>query len=190
VDDVLVAVGASTLEAIRSIDGGKNWTTSALFAGSTLYGCARGPLADQVCVAVGLGGSIWRSANAGLNWSSVASPTALALLCVTLCEGAMLAGGINGILIRNTNNGAAPWAIIAVGGLVANINAISGFGSIVVLVTDGGGIYRSLDTGLTWEQMVSPTNLNLYCVTGSTSGRWTAAGRGGVIVQSLDGGIN
>lgn len=189
VDDVLVAVGASALDAIFSTDGGKNWTSSLAFAGNTLNGISRGPEIDQVCVAVGIGGAIWRSADAGLSWASVASPTALQLLCVTSCEGTMLAAGLNGIVIRSTTNGAAPWAIIAIAGLITNVRGISGFGQIVVLVGDGGLIYRSTDTGLTWAQMVSPVAVNLYCVTGSTSGRWTAAGVGGVIVQSLDGGI-
>ncbi len=189
VDDVLVAVGSSALDAIYSTDGGVNWNFSAPFAGNTLNGLARGPEIDQVCVAVGLGGAIWRSANAGLTWSSVASPTAIQLLCVTSCEGTMLAAGLNGILIRSTANGAAPWAIIPIAGLASNIRGIAGFGQIVVLVADVGLIYRSSDAGLTWTQMVSPVAVTLYCVTGSTSGRWTAAGAGGVIIQSLDGGI-
>lgn len=189
VDDIMVAVGASTLDAIWSTDGGINWTSSTAFAANTLNGVARGPGIDQVCVAVGLGGTIWRSTNAGQTWANVASPTALQLLCVCNCEGAMVAAGLNGIVIRSTANGAAPWSIIAIAGLGANVNAIAGLGQIVVLVTNGGFIYRSTDTGLTWTKMISPVVVNLYCVVGSPSGRWTAGGLGGVIVQSLDGGI-
>lgn len=189
VDDYFVAVGASTLDAIWSSTGGLTWHSSTAFAGNTLNGVARGPLADLVCVAVGLGGQIWRSSDQGKNWATVASPTALQLTCVCNCEGAMLAGGLNGIVIRSTSNGAAPWSIIAIAGLGANVNAIAGLGQIVVLVTNGGFIYRSADTGLTWAKMTSPIVVNLYCVVGSPSGRWTAGGLGGVIVQSLDGGI-
>ena len=189
VDGTFVAVGASGLDAIYSDDGGQTWASSAVFAGSTLNGVSRGPLLDQVAVAVGLGGAIWRTANAGQTWASVASPTALQLLNACSCAGAMVAAGVNGTLIRTTANGAAPWSIIAVPGLINNINGVSGVGSVVVLVTSGGQIWRSADAGLIWVQMTSPTFQDLYCVTGSVSGRWTAGGRGGQILQSLDDGI-
>jgi uncharacterized protein YmfQ (DUF2313 family)/photosystem II stability/assembly factor-like uncharacterized protein len=189
VDDVFVAVGHSSLEAIRSDDGGKTWQVSAPFIGNTLNGISRGPLDDLVAVAVGLGGHIWRTANAGLTWTQIASPTAFQLLSIAACQGAMLAGGVNGILIRSTSNGLAPWSIIVIPGLVNNVNGVAGAGQVVVLVCSGGLIYRSTDAGLTWTQMVSPIVAHLYCVTASTSGRWTAAGAGGVIVQSLDNGI-
>ena len=189
VDDIFIAVGASALDAIYSLNGGVTWTSSAAFVGNQLNGISRGPLDDLVAVAVGLGGHIWRTANAGLTFTSVASPTALQLLCVASCQGAMLAGGISGLVLRNTANGLAPWSIITIPGLVQNVNGISGVGQIVILVADQGLIYRSVNAGSTWAQVVSPTSLHLYCVTGSTSGRWTAAGRAGVIVQSLDDGI-
>lgn len=189
VDDVFVAVGAAALDGIYSSDGGKTWLSSAAFAGNTLNGISRGYLNDQVAVAVGLGGAIWRTANAGQTFASIASPTALQLLCVCSCQGAMLAAGVSGIILRNSANGLAPWSIVAVGGLTAAINGISGVGLTAVLVANGGLIYRSADAGLTWAQMISPIATNLLCVTGSVSGRWTAAGTGGVIIQSLDDGI-
>lgn len=189
VDDIFVAVGHSSLDAIYSDDGGKTWQSSAIFAANQLNGIARGYLDDHVAVAVGLGGTIWRTANAGLTFANVASPTALQLLCVCSCAGAMIAAGLSGIVIRNTNNGLAPWSIVPIAGLVANVNGIAGVGSIAVLVTTGGRIYRSKDAGATWAQMVSPVATDLLCVTASTSGRWTAGGAGGVILQSLDDGI-
>ena len=189
VDDVFVAVGHSSLDAIYSSDGGKTWNSSAAFAANTLNAISRGYLDDQVAVAVGLGGTIWRTANAGASFSNVASPTGLQLTCVCSCQGAMIAAGLSGIIIRSTSNGLAPWSIIPVAGLGANLQGIAGAGQIVVLVTSGGLIYRSKDAGLTWAQMVSPVSTDLYCITASTSGRWTAAGAGGVIIQSLDDGV-
>lgn len=189
VDDILVAVGSSAVDALWSQDGGQQWISSALFAANTLNAISRGPGVDDVAVAVGLGGTIWRTSNAGQNFSNVASPTGVQLLGITACAGGMVAVGLSGMILRNTNNGLAPWTIIPVVGLNANIYGVSGAGPVVVLVAGGGRIYRSTDSGATWTQMVSPTASDLYCITSSTSGRWTAAGVGGVIVQSLDNGI-
>jgi len=189
IDDVFVVVGASNLDARYSLDHGVTWTPSALFAGNQLNGLSRGPEVDEVAVAVGAGGEIWRTANAGQTWTSIASPTAFTLLCVASCEGAMLAGGVSGILIRSTNNGLAPWSFIVVAGLGQNVRGVAGKGEVAVFVCDSGLIYRSTDTGATWTQVSSPVNTDLYAVAASSSGRWTACGAGGVIVQSLDDGV-
>lgn len=188
VDDVFVAVGAPALDAIYSLDGGKNWIASAPFAGNLLQGISRGPGVDQVAVAVGVGGQIWRTTNAGQTFTSVASPTAFSLYCVCACEGAMLAGG-PGLLIRSTSNGAAPWSFVGVPGFSETIFGIAGRGQICVFVTSAGQIWRSTDAGQTWAQMLSPVTSNLLAVTASSSGRWTACGAGGVILQSLDDGM-
>lgn len=186
VDDVLIAVGVGAANTLRSTDGGATWVSSPI-AASELYGVSRGPEGDEVAVAVGEDGSMWRTTNAGIGWTSLLPATAAVLFAVTRCQGAMIAVGFGGVVVRGTNNGLT-WAVVAAG-IATTLLAVSAWLTTVIAVGSGGSIWRSADAGLTWSQRVSPTAANLRAVTSSPSGRWTACGDAGVILQSLDDGI-
>ena len=185
VNNVLIAVGVAGSNTLRSLDGGATWTSSPIASGE-LWGVSRGPAADNVAVAVGEDGQMWRTTNAGLAWTSLLPVTAALLFAVTRCIGAMIAVGSNGVIIRGTNNGLT-WAVIPAG-VSGTLYGVSAWLMTVIAVGASGRIWRSSDAGATWSPCVSPTGSNLYAVTSSPTGRWTACGASGTIVQSLDDG--
>lgn len=185
VDETLIAVGSPAVAAQVSVSGGASWSTYATGCAAVLYGISRGPEADEVAVAVGASGTMIRTPDAGANWAALAIVTAQDLAAVTRCAGAMVAVGGAGVVLRSVDNGAT-FAVVAGTGIAVALTGVSGWGSTVVAV--GDGVWRSADAGLTWDLVHSPVD-QLYAVTSSPSGRWTACGAGGLIVQSLDDGI-
>ncbi len=186
IGEVLLAVGAATVDALRSLDGGATWTQIA-FVGPTLYGISRGDEGGQVAVAVGAGGACWRTTNLGTGWTELAPQTAATLRAITRCTGAMVAVGDSGVIVRGTNNGLT-WALV----VTSATNAFYGVGAwklVVVAVGDAGQMWRSVDAGQTWSQLPTVTKSTLRAVAASPSGRWTACGDGGSILQSLDQGL-
>lgn len=187
VGSVFLAVGVNSTVAVRSTDNGATWAPATPFAAPELYAISRGPLDDQVAVAVGEDGKIWRTADAGQTYTEQASPTAVYLLGVCCCAGAMVAVGAGGVVVRSTANGTA-WALVAAG-ISDDLYAVAGRLEIVVAVGEKGGIWRSVDAGASWNASASPTSTDLRAVSGSTTGRWVAAGDDGVILQSIDNAL-
>jgi hypothetical protein len=74
-------------------------------------------------------------------------------------------------------------------GTTENFWSVSGWGLVVVAVGDAGTIRRSVNAGATWSTVTSGTTDDLFAVTASPSGRWTACGAGGRILQSQDDGL-
>lgn len=185
VNTVLLAAGINPVNMIRSVDGGAHWTSTPI-ASDELYGLSRGYLGNDVAVAVGENGRIWRTADAGLSWIEMVSPTASVLNAVTRCQGALVGVGESGAVVRSTNNGTT-WSLVA--GISDHLYGVAGWLQVVIAVGANGKIWRSANAGANWSLQASPTTTTLRCVTGSPSGRWVAAGDGGVIVQSLDGGV-
>lgn len=62
-------------------------------------------------------------------------------------------------------------------------------GGILILVGEGGMIYRSPDFGLSWSAFELPMNLKILSVAWG-NGRFVAAGERGSVFTSVDGGLN
>lgn len=188
-DSNLVVIAGPTTTILRSTDGGENWSgADAAAVTGEVYGISRGPLDDDVFVAVGELGRVYRSTDAGQVWALAATPAAVSLRAVTRCTGALVAVGDDGAVFRSTTNGVS-WDDQTPGGdITMDLLGVAGWTSTVIAVGAGGAIARSTDAGISWERVDSPTTANLRAVTSSPSGRWTVAGDGGVIVQSFDAG--
>lgn len=74
--------------AIHTSPDGINWTYRLQHSGLTLNGVAAG---GGVHVAVGQTGTVWRSTNAGVSWTSVPAPTTLHLRDVAYLDGRFVA---------------------------------------------------------------------------------------------------
>lgn len=186
VGETLVAVGDSAIDAVFSTDGGASWSSSFGFAAPTLYGISRGPFADQVVVAVGVTGAMWRSTDAGLFWGPLPTITPTkTLYAVTRCTGTMIAVGEGGTVLRSVDNGIT-WVLVAAG-ITIDLRAVSAWENVVIAV--GEEIWRSEDSGLTWTNLTTGGFLlpQLRAITSSPTGRWIAGGTSGFMMSSPDG---
>ncbi|MCY1003981.1 hypothetical protein OV079_00040 [Nannocystis pusilla] len=184
----LVAMGTAGV-VFYSDNGGANWTAgNGAAIAKDVRGVSRGHAADAVVVAVGDSGGCYRSTDAGATWGVVVSATAADLYAVTRCQGAMVAVGFDGQVVRSTNSGSTWASIIGPVNAGEHLYGVSAWLLTVVAVGAGGIIRISEDGGLSWKPVPSPTTMTLRAVHRSPSGRWTAAGFGGTIIQSLDEG--
>lgn len=184
----LIAAGTAGV-VFFSDDGGATWTAAAdaTAIDNDAAGISRGHGADQVVVVVGGDGMIRRSTDAGDNWVTTTWAGGDRINAVTCCTGALVAVGFDGQIIRSTDHGVT-WAYV-VNSILPELFGVAGWGTTVIAVGASGVIRRSDDAGASWADVESPTTTNLRAVTGSVSGRWTACGDVGTIVQSLDDGL-
>lgn len=178
---------------LYSDDNGGSWFTGgAIPPINQLWGITRGPYADLVAVTVGENGRIFRTANAGLAWTEMASPVAdpVLLIGVTSARDVMVAVGSDDIsgVVRSLDNGLT-WEYVANPGMTHFLYNVAGYLDTIIAVGEVGEIWRSTDKALTWTLIPSGVTESLWAVTGSPSGRWTACGDNGTILQSLDDGL-
>ncbi|HJY63383.1 MAG TPA: YCF48-related protein, partial [Ignavibacteria bacterium] len=142
---------AGTWLMVVTTNGGTNWTTLPTAPAGTGDGrnnCLQVTLPN---IWFGTGqGTIWRSTNSGINWSS--SPTTglagqvLAVHFNSTTHG--LGGGAT--MVRSTNGGGTYALLTALG--TGNITGIQGLGSDYWYCR-GTGIFRSTNSGDNWTQV-------------------------------------
>lgn len=142
-------------------------------------------------IAVGANGTIILSNDLGLTWVPISSGTNADLRDVhTLQSASAIAVGTNGTILRSeiASNGQV-WSVIS-SPVTADLNAVfrDGSSGAIMAVGDGGVILRSLDDGLTWTQLISGSNQDLYDVFPWFGAGWFAIGANGTILRSTDGG--
>lgn len=88
--------------------------------------------------------------------------------------------------IWRSTNGGVDWVQVLNG---VNMNGIAFVDGVDgVAVGDSGKVFRTLNTGLNWQHINSPTTLTLNSVTFPRSGKFIAAGNGGMVIRTLNGG--
>ena len=103
---------------------------------------------SNIFMAVGLGGTLYRSTDAGLSWQSVSSPTSKDLLAVT-GQPRFVAVGAEGTIVRGSTSGASgTWAVVGVP-LPESLHGIVYDGSRLFTVGDSEVIMSSTD-GSIW----------------------------------------
>ena len=171
---IAVAVGDDGV-VVRSIDGGATWRASENGTRATL----RGVHFTDTATGVAVGGDdrrwrarrvVLRTTDGGTSWKKVGAPWGARLYAVAdIGPGKFIAAGESGEAIRTTDGGqtwtAAGTSIAGAGapaGLTAGsdttnwLASVATSGSAIVGVTYGGRIYRSTDSGATWEQVPKP----------------------------------
>jgi photosystem II stability/assembly factor-like uncharacterized protein len=189
-DGSLVAVGK---EIVRSTDGGATWR-AILKAGSTFtkvqaYG-------DTL---IAIGEAIARSGDGGASWSVVESRYADLTNIMAEPNGALLAVGWYGQLVRSTDLGKS-WVKVhpenrihpMLVRLVAPDGALlaSGVGPVMRSVDGGANWSRTRGAGLSdWKPDAGTATLSpLSSVAGAPGGIFVAVGASGTIVRSIDDG--
>ncbi|MBX7151511.1 T9SS type A sorting domain-containing protein [bacterium] len=153
-----LSVGQSGI-ILRTTDGGSSWTQCVSNVIANLRSVKW--VTQQKAIAVGSHGLITRSTNSGLSWQVVASPIQSDLRSAVFADSMNgIAVGIDGAVIRTTNSGFS-WEKIVIkrdGGLGVQIPIEDAFYDVdfitpskVIVVGEFGSVYRSLDTGKTWQ---------------------------------------
>jgi uncharacterized protein YmfQ (DUF2313 family)/photosystem II stability/assembly factor-like uncharacterized protein len=186
---VFVACGVN-VNFYRSTDHGATWLSTDT-ATAEMYAITQG-IGDGVAVAAGDNGTCWRSFDFGASWSAgttiTGNPTIQGLTQSGdgVMIGGVLACATNGHIYRTPNSGTA-WTDVHTA--PKPLYGIGAWELVAVAVGDDGTIARSVDGGLTFAAVASPTTTDLRAVAGTPSGRWVAAGLGGVILLSIDNGV-
>ncbi|MFB3907999.1 MAG: YCF48-related protein [Candidatus Eisenbacteria bacterium] len=144
-------------------------------------------------VAVGDGGRIYVTTDAGNSWTKVESGTNANLNAGDgFPTGPAWAVGDGGTILKTADG--VTWTAVE-SGTTANLYGIAQphtDPSRVYVVGDAGTILRSTDGGETWSAMPSGTNATLRAVSFSKENEdhLLAAGLGGAVLRSADGGEN
>lgn len=159
------------------------WTVQASTTLSNLYGVSF--VDANTWVAVGNGGTIMRSTDGGIGWSSVPSPVGDPLRAVSFHGNIGVAAGIAGRVVRTTDGGLS-W-IQEPRPTTRALYAVSLGTSYGVMTGEEGFIFVSTDEGVTWTTHTAGTASVLFGV--SVSGA-TAVGVGGraAVVMSVNSG--
>jgi photosystem II stability/assembly factor-like uncharacterized protein len=151
----------------------------------------------QSGIAVGSGGSIMASGDAGGSWRREDSPTTLALLGVDLNDTAAIAVGQQGVILTKRSAG-AKWNVARSGtdnrlfsvALNARGDAVAtgAFGTVIAS-HDGGETWKSVAPG--WKSMVADgIEPHLYAASINSAGVMIIAGEFGLILRSATGGAS
>jgi len=145
-------------------------------------------------VAVGTGGDIRETGDAGKTWRMVKAPVPAALFGVSIHGNRAIAVGQKGAIFVRGGNG--PWSAVQ-SGSTERLLAVDMNANTAIAVGSFGALLRSTDGGIHWES-AAPTwqdyssdgaDPNLYAVHVADNGTATVAGEFGIVAQSTDDGV-
>ena len=180
---------------IKSINGGVSFVSTSLNTLNHLYALAVSPLTPSSVWAVGDG--IWRSINAGGDWTASAdglnAATVTALAVSSTMPQRLYAGGINECLFVSTDQGET-WSEIGRGELpctgAVNHLALHPDQPNTLFVMRRGQLWRSVDGGNSFEEIEALSGLSPFKLIFDPQNAeimYVACGLNGVY-KSIDGG--
>jgi photosystem II stability/assembly factor-like uncharacterized protein len=125
-------------------------------------------------VAVGDSGTILRSTDAGVTWSSARSGSRHQLRGVWGAGSTVVAVGDSGTILRSVDAGAS-WSPVE-SGTTDLLRGVSGDGSTLVVVGNGGRILRSSDAGASWSPASSGSLSHRLAGVWGQGSTWFAVG--------------
>ena len=153
-----------------SDNNGENWTFIPFPGGVASFA------SDGSNIYLGTRDKIYRSSNLGANWTETSSGLGKGLVGALMVDGATLFAGTpeDASGIYRSVNSATTWVPVANGLPTASrIRSIISFGSHIFAGTDGDGVYRSGDRGITWTKtdaanpLIGHQRINSFCVKGN-----------------------
>lgn len=188
--EVVLAEGKVPTQIIKTLQAG---TPHAAFFGVSFDG-GKG-------VAVGAGGAIYESADAGATWKRVPQEKkGLALLAVDKRGPYAVAVGQMGLVKIEESPG--KWVKVDLGAASRLFSVSVNTGGLAVAVGEFGAVYKSADGGRTWASAApdwsalavanssGTSEPNMYSAHVSESGAITIAGEYGVILRSTNAGAS
>lgn len=145
-------------------------------------------LNENLGIAVGEGGRIFRTSNGGKSWDALQSGTDRDLLSLEKTgEDQLLAVGQDGLILQSTDSGQS-WSSLNAG-FTTQLNHIAyqenGLG---LICGNQGWVAKTQNGGASWEVLSTGITENLNTIEIDPSGRIYTAGEGGTILNSLDTG--
>lgn len=183
---------------LRTEDGGASWTQQS--SGTTADICGVAFKDAKTGIAVGASGScdgigpfdsgcILRTTDGGVSWTFRASNTPR-LWAVTFSDAqTVVAVGDQGTVLSSSDSGATWTALHNGDKLIGGARAVVFHNTSSGTAVGGGGIYRTHDGGVTWENRVSWSGNPLYGVHFTDAQTGTAVGIRGSILRTTDGGF-
>lgn len=167
----------------RSLDGGASWTTALDLRNVGFLGLAPLALAaapsDPATIFAGTTGGIWKTSDGGATWAALPFPqleVAQVVVDPTDAQNVFLVvKSGDGIGLYRSANGGAGWFTIAEPGLVNDL-ALPAATPGAVFAVGYSGVFRSLDHGDTWTQVLSPAVLGSDSVFEIVAGAPSAPG--------------
>lgn len=144
---------------------------------------------SSVWVAVGGGGKIQRSTNAGVTWADATTPSfgSDSVLGVVWTGTRFVACGSSGKIAVSTDGDV--WTQ-KTSGLSVSFLAVEYGNGILIAVGGSGGLARSTDNGDTWTNPTSAFGTTGINGLAYGAGRWITVGSSGVMATSTDDGAN
>jgi photosystem II stability/assembly factor-like uncharacterized protein len=167
----------------RAFAADLTWSAQPSGTRANLYGVAwSNPL---TWTAVGDGGTIIRSTDAGATWTNITSPAADPLRAVSFRGAIGLAVGISGEVIRSTDAGAS-WTAES-RPTTKNLYSVSIGDSVAVITGEEGTILISTDGGNVWSPRTAGTAAVIFGVSVKGSTAVGVAGQGAIVMSSNTG---
>lgn len=145
----VLLVWGSDATILRS-DDGITWTHALTTGGADLTRVSANE-SGSVVVAVGAGGTVLRSTDAGRTWNPAHGiETAEDLRAVVNQGKTWIAAGTHGVILRSTDDGKR-WSVVDSHLEVAFLTLFADTGSKTILIGGDGLVGSSKDAGLTWQ---------------------------------------
>lgn len=173
----LIAISAFSQPFIDLKNTNSTWALYALSFAS-----------ESVGVAVGTGGEILRTVDAGTTWTSPSSGGATDLREVTFTDAnTAYAVGLSGLIIKSVDAG-AHWSPLT-SGTSENFAGLSKVGNDIYASGNNGTMFKSSDAGAHWTPL-SAGSAHLYGSHFPDVNTGYVVGNGGVILKTIDAGAH
>ncbi len=172
---------------LKTTDTGQSWHQELISQGPNLYSLSA---QQDLILAVGAGGAVFRSNNAGLTWQRISTPTSVDLRAVSLLpQGQAWAAGAGGVILHS-NDGGQSWTAQN-SNTIKNLNAIQFVNATTGYAAgDKGTLVKTTDAGATWtlQSNTYPSWARINTLFFSDANTGWLAGQAGYIRKTSDGG--
>ncbi|MDB5104384.1 MAG: Cadherin-like beta sandwich protein [Fibrobacteres bacterium] len=136
--------------------------------------------------AVGDSGTILKTTNSGVNWSTLVSGTTANLYAVAFPGSSVgWTAGAGGVVLKTTDN--VSWTPVT-SGTTQDLNALYFTGNNAGWVVGNAGVIRKTTTGTSFTAQTSGTSQNLNGIFMTSNNNGLAVGNAGTILRTTDGG--
>jgi len=187
---VAYAIGSDG-SIFRSDNVGEDWEIQSSGTSADLLSgiCPLGG-ATNTAIVGGVGGVLLKTTDGGETWAPRSSGTSADIRGFTTgSAGVIVAVCADGVILQSADTGET-WEEVDTP-LSADIYAIDTSGTAANVMTAcgaGGLLLKSTTSGASWFAQASPTSAHLFAATTPTNSVHVAAGAGGTIVRTTDGG--